>query len=226
MVAVPDPDTLLEDGTNVLAIEVHNQAIDSDDLSMIPELIYESDLCPKDLACSLSLDGREVTMTWRNVLEYDSIAIIRDGETVEADIGGDQQTYADTHTVENSTVYQVVATVSGKRCAPAECLVEKSLAGFKRLHDSGGVREMLIIGPIDLGGDAGPVCDDSGKLGTTDYLTDGDIGESNLRVELGDELTPDFGGEAGGTGPRSPGEAELESFPRSPRHGGDSRRCS
>ena len=199
-VAVPEPDTLLEDGTNVLAIQVHNQSIDSPDLSMIPELVYESDLCPKDLACSLSLDGREVTMTWRNVVEYDSIAILRDGETVEADIGGDQETYTDTHTVDKATVYQVVATVSGDRCAPVECLIEKSLAGCKHLHDSGGVREMLILGPIDLGGDVGPVCDDSGKLGTTDYLTDGEIGENNLRVERGDELLPDFGGLAGGTG--------------------------
>ena len=59
---------------------------------------------------------------------------------------------------------------------------------------------MLQIGPISLGQQAGPACDDSGRLGTTDYFSDGAITESNLLLEEGDEVIPDFGGVAGGAG--------------------------
>ena len=64
---------------------------------------------------------------------------------------------------------------------------------------------MLIIGPIDAGRNtsASGNCDDmggDGNLETLDYLTDGDTGEWNLAVKFGDELEPDFDGEAGGVG--------------------------
>ena len=59
---------------------------------------------------------------------------------------------------------------------------------------------MLQIGPIDLGAQAGPACDDSGRLGTTDYLSDGETTESSILLEEGDEVLPDFGGKAGGAG--------------------------
>ncbi len=75
-------------------------------------------------------------------------------------------------------------------CEPVDC----------GLRSTGGPSRMLQIGPIDLGAVAGPACDDSGRLGATDYLTDGEIGETNLLFEEGDEVLPDFGGEAGGVG--------------------------
>ena len=68
------------------------------------------------------------------------------------------------------------------------------------LRSSGGPSRMLQIGPIDLGAQAGPACDDSGRLGTTDYLSDGETTESSILLEEGDEVLPDFGGEAGGAG--------------------------
>ena len=73
--------------------------------------------------------------------------------------------------------------------------------GCSDLRASGAPRDMLIIGPIDAGGNTGDdTCDDNGQLEFTDYLANGDTNETDLAVKLGDELTPDFGGDAGGVG--------------------------
>ena len=53
---------MLEAGTNVLAIQVHNTTRDSSDLSLTPELVGEISLCPTGLTCALSTDGRSVTL--------------------------------------------------------------------------------------------------------------------------------------------------------------------
>ncbi len=68
---------------------------------------------------------------------------------------------------------------------------------------TGGVPAFLIIGPIDLGGNAGNNCDDNGNLATTDYIDEGipnGVSETNTLLEEGDEVGPDFGGAAGGIG--------------------------
>ena len=74
--------------------------------------------------------------------------------------------------------------------------------GCSEVRERGAVPAMLIIGPIDLGGNAGPQCDDNGNLGFTDYLrsADGSVNEANLEVVFGDEIEPDFLGAAGGVG--------------------------
>ncbi len=72
------------------------------------------------------------------------------------------------------------------------------------IQDSGGVSAMLIIGPIDPGRNTSPngVCSDGGRFGDTDYLTnaDGSVSETNILVEEGVEVTPDFGGMADARG--------------------------
>ncbi len=81
-------------------------------------------------------------------------------------------------------------TLDGDTC-PTRCLP---------LTESGGVPELLIVGPIDLGGDPGALCDDNGNFEVTDYLAGGGISEENAAPVIGEELQPDFGGEAGGVG--------------------------
>ncbi len=76
------------------------------------------------------------------------------------------------------------------------------------LSTQGGVQDFLIIGPIDLGFEVGAACDDNGLLGSTDYLTDGEFGESNLVVEEGDFVEPDHGGAAGGLGVKPAGNPD------------------
>ena len=68
------------------------------------------------------------------------------------------------------------------------------------LSPAGGVREMLVIGPVDLGADAGPACDDNGNLAATDYLTDGSVTERTVLAKEGDAIAPAFGAAAGGIG--------------------------
>jgi len=77
---------------------------------------------------------------------------------------------------------------------------ESELRCSGALSPTGAVLRQLIIGPVDLGANAGPACDDTGRLATTDYFTDGGIGESNVLVREGDTIFPDFGGQAGGIG--------------------------
>ncbi len=80
--------------------------------------------------------------------------------------------------------------------------------GCSDLQESGAVRQMLIIGPIDAGGNTSlnGLCDDNGRLEVTDYiagenLTSGEpVDETDIAVVFGDEIAPDFGGEAGGVG--------------------------
>lgn len=76
------------------------------------------------------------------------------------------------------------------------------------IQTSGGVTGMLFLGPIDLGS-AGPQCDDSGKLASTDYLSDGAVNEANLLFDLGDEVKPAFGATAGGLGIKAAPNAAI-----------------
>jgi hypothetical protein len=73
-------------------------------------------------------------------------------------------------------------------CRPAGCGIQST----------GTVTELLTIGPIDPGRNTSPtgVCDDGGRLATAQYFSDGITDETNVLVEEGDELAPDFGGAA------------------------------
>jgi hypothetical protein len=71
---------------------------------------------------------------------------------------------------------------------------------FAQLTYTGGIPQMLIIGPIDIGPDAGPACDDRGRLAGADYLAGGALAESNVLARLGDEIAPQFGGLSAGLG--------------------------
>ncbi len=65
------------------------------------------------------------------------------------------------------------------------------------INASGGVSDMLIIGPVDPGRNTSPDgrCSDGGRLETVDYLSDADgtVDETNILVAEGDDVTPDFG---------------------------------
>ncbi|MCZ6794537.1 MAG: hypothetical protein O7J95_13085, partial [Planctomycetota bacterium] len=125
-----------------------------------------------------------------NTIRFDRTA---DGEVAyELDVPGD---------------FCGAAGFSGTLTGAGDCDVEvggksgiRCIFGCGELQESGAVSEMLMIGPIDLGGNTGPNCDDNGNLEFTDYLTDGVTDETNLEVIFGDEVQPDFFGAAGGFG--------------------------
>ncbi len=106
-------------------------------------------------------------------------------------------------------VAEITGTLSGDGCdssiSGASTLA--CLLGCTELSEFGGVRDMLILGPIAAGRNTSPTgqCDDAGPDGTTfdtvDYLATADgTDETNLDVAIRDEIAPDFGGAAAGAG--------------------------
>ena len=84
------------------------------------------------------------------------------------------------------------------------------------LQVSGGVSSVLVLGPIALGEpNSNGSCDDQGRFPATDYLVDADgkNGEKDLLVEEGDDVIPDFGGNAGGAGVAPAPNASLNPEP-------------
>ncbi len=81
-----------------------------------------------------------------------------------------------------------VGSFSGSQAAAQEAFI----------HPSGGVSDMLIIGPIDPGRctNSNGRCSDGGRLEIVDYLSnaDGTVDETNILVAEGDDVEPDFGG--------------------------------
>ncbi|MCZ6796233.1 MAG: hypothetical protein O7J95_21690, partial [Planctomycetota bacterium] len=84
------------------------------------------------------------------------------------------------------------------------------------LQESGAPFDMLVIGPIDLGGNTGPLCDDNGNLDLVDYLsgrnlTSGDpVDEATFQASLGDEIQLDFPGVGrGGVGVGAAPNADI-----------------
>ena len=157
-----------------------------------------------------------VSLAVSNVLGATTVAeTIPEGWTVVEPGGGDVAGNTITFAIDADGVSEYTARSPGGQCGAGEFTAvitpeggcESSSSSVAAcdpvdcgLRSSGGPSKMLQIGPISLGANAGPACDDSGRLGTTDYLSDGDITESNLLLEEGDEVLPDFGGEAGGFG--------------------------
>lgn len=114
------PLSLLKAGVNILAVSVHNASLASSDLSFIPELVTNADVCPQTITCSFAL-GNGVTLNWSNLKPYDSILIRRNGEVLEPALDGSTQTYLDPLPPPGDTTYQVVATTGGKVCPELEC---------------------------------------------------------------------------------------------------------
>ncbi len=110
---------------------------------------------------------------------------------------------AATYTIRPATGFIGSGIIAGVVSAPGACetpsLIGDAVVNCAgALSPAGGVREMLIIGPVDLGVEAGAACDDNGNLAATDYFTDGSITESTVLAKEGDSIAPAFGGAAGG----------------------------
>ncbi len=115
--------------------------------------------------------------------------------------GSEQETYQ--LTPNGCTSGQIVGSVvaTGAEVCGGEITVDgESVASCSEgLTWYGGVLEFLMIGPVALD-PAVDGCTDDGNLNTRDYLTDGAITESTILPIEGQEIEPDFGISAGGTG--------------------------
>ena len=99
----------LVEGSNVLAIELHNTTLDSSDASLIPRLIGNGSLPPTNLGCARTVDG-PVDLTWTNSQVYDSIEVTRNGAVI-ATLAGTVVMYSDASPGALDATYQVNGVV-------------------------------------------------------------------------------------------------------------------
>ena len=80
------------------------------------------------------------------------------------------------------------------------------IEGTEAHTPAGFVKSWLMLGPLEQPFAGNPDC----ASAALDYLTDGEITEADIRPEEGDEIAPDFGGEAASTGlAPTPGNPDL-----------------
>ena len=127
-----DPETFaidvdfLDEGENILAIQVHNRVFDSSDLSFIPELVANPDLCPDalSLTCSFDFADQSVTLDWINEAFYDTIEVWRNDTLLSDLLLGDSESFTDFSPLEGEeATYRVVAFQGGDECPGIECTV-------------------------------------------------------------------------------------------------------
>ena len=118
----------LEEGENILAIQMHNTTWSSSDLHLRIEVIANPDdglECPSGMACSQDRITGEIMLNWTNREGgYEAIQVWRNGEMIEEDIGGDQELYVDDNPIFGEITYAMVAVDPAAACAecePIEC---------------------------------------------------------------------------------------------------------
>ena len=118
----------LEEGENILAIQVHNTTWSSSDLHLRIEVIANPDdglECPSGMACSQDGITGEIMLNWTNQDGgYEAIQVWRNGEMIEENIGGDQELYVDDSPLSGEITYAIVAVDPAAACAecePIEC---------------------------------------------------------------------------------------------------------
>ena len=126
-IALLDVDSL-EEGENILAIQMHNTTHSSSDLHLRIEAVANPEnggQCPVGMACSQDGITGEIMLSWTNREGgYEAIQVWRNGEMIEEDIGGDQELYVDDNPIFGEITYAMVAVdpaAACAECAPLEC---------------------------------------------------------------------------------------------------------
>ncbi|MBI4602716.1 MAG: fibronectin type III domain-containing protein [Planctomycetes bacterium] len=114
------PVATLRDGSNVLAVQLHNTAIGSSDASLIPRLLGNGNLPPSGLACARPQAQGPVTLAWTNNATYDSVRVERNGAAL-ATVGGAVTTYTDSSPAGLDNVYRVVGVSGANEAASNTC---------------------------------------------------------------------------------------------------------
>ncbi|MBN1443168.1 MAG: hypothetical protein JXA90_10685 [Planctomycetes bacterium] len=171
-------------GTNVLAIQVHNTSLSSSDLTLRPELTAYSQICPFNLTCTVLTSG-SVRLRWQTSITpapYDAVDIYRNGEFLATLPNPASLLYTDSDPLSGQNVYQVVAIYNGEECRGDDTLTCRVPEGesFRRgdADDSGSVNltdAIRILQALFQGGQQ-PACpdsadaDDSGQVNLTDAV--------------------------------------------------------
>jgi hypothetical protein len=107
-------------GDNMLAIELHNAALESTDASLIPILLANVTPPPTGFTCAVEAQG--VRLTWTNGGVYDGIRVERNGSAVTT-LPGTAMSYLDTSASPLDNTYRVVGVVSDIEVPSTNCAV-------------------------------------------------------------------------------------------------------
>ena len=137
---------------------------------------------PYDVACSV--EGEDVTVTWKAARAYEVVSILREGEVI-ASLQANETSYVDPGVAPGTYTYEVIATYGDEEGGGScEATVGTAEARFVRgdLNDDGTVN---IADPIALlgylfGTDEVPACQDA-----ADGNDDGDINIADAIAILG-----------------------------------------
>jgi hypothetical protein len=180
----------LRAGDNVLAIQCHNTAIDSSDLSLLPRLV--SNLCVpvQGVTCVLDPMTGDVTVTW-TASPHDSYVVTRNGTPIAGSpfaAGTTSVTDASPENLDN--VYEVIGVLGGANCPGTLCTVlcqdvnPTALTCTLSLVDDGmggRVTQAALAWSMTPGGTASIDIVREGALETT--LGAGEVGYTDPNVE-------------------------------------------
>ena len=177
----------LQAGENVLAITGHNVNLTSSDLTLVPELLPLSNLCPTNFTCRATTTPT-VVLRWTKpttTFIYDEIVITRNGVAVDPPPAKTASTYTDRAPAQGVNNYELRATGCGVACSGAGVLTCSITVGgggeaFKRGDaDANGLvnitDSIFILNALFQGGTQ-PTCpdaadsDDNASVNITDAV--------------------------------------------------------
>jgi uncharacterized protein (DUF3820 family) len=116
----------LRQGENVLAVQIHNNGINSSDLSFLPRLRANLCAAPSGLTCTYSAQLGGVAISWAR-LPFDSVSVTRNGVPIPGSpFPGSATSAVDLSPGSFDNVYAVSGSVGGSTCPPATCTVNCS----------------------------------------------------------------------------------------------------
>ena len=111
-------------GENVLAVQVHNAALDSSDSSFIPRMSANECFTGGGLSCDYDETSDEVTITF-DPIGSDSVAITRNGVAIAGSpFPGGSNTFVDGSPTDRDNVYEISVTVGGRPCPVQTCTID------------------------------------------------------------------------------------------------------
>lgn len=177
----------LKNGVNVLAVEIHNVAKTSSDLSLSFELDTLSSVCPSSITCTYREATNQVLVRWVKPtgFAYDDLALYRNDVKIEPGPVKTATSYTDKTPANGKNVYRIVATACGVECSSGEqptcevttgAVAEQFRRGDGDANGSVNLTDAVNVLNYLFRGAAAPPCpdsadfDDDGALKLTDAV--------------------------------------------------------
>lgn len=176
----------LQTGDNVFAVEIHNVALSSSDLSLSFEVEAVSEVCPSELNCTPRATG-QIVIRWSKPagFNYDELSLYRNDVKLEPGPVKTSTSFTDRTPVQGVNNYRLAVVACGVECAGAggatcSVTVGGGEPGFRRgdLDGNGsiGINDAVLV-LNSLFRDGGPLscpdaadADDNGETQLTDAV--------------------------------------------------------